>query len=80
METMKAGDNGVIEKLKRNDYVLLLNNYYIIDDFDSKIKISELRSRCMELYNTWAARATLPKDRRNSDRDIVISSSDDDNK
>ena len=24
METMKAGDNGAIEKLKRTDYVLLL--------------------------------------------------------
>ena len=28
METVKAGDNGVIEKLKRNDYVLLINHYY----------------------------------------------------
>ena len=31
METVKAGDNGVIEKLKSNCYVVLLNNYYIID-------------------------------------------------
>ena len=34
----------------------------------------------MVLYNTDAARATLPNDRRNTDRDIVISSSDDDDK
>ena len=34
----------------------------------------------MELYNTGAARATLPNDRRNTDRYIVLSSSDDDDK
>ena len=35
-------------------------------------------SRCMELYNTGATCATLPNDRCNTDRDIVLSSSDDD--
>ena len=75
---MKAGDNGAIEKLKMNDYVLLLNHYYRIDEFDSKTKIAALRSRCMELYNIRAAHATLPNDRRNTDRYIVISSSGED--
>ena len=32
----------------------------------------------LELYNEGAARAKLPNDRRNTDRDIVLSSSDDD--
>ena len=49
MELMKAGDNGAIEKLKSNYYFLLLKHYYIIDDFDIKIKLAALRSRCMEL-------------------------------
>ena len=78
METVKAGDNGMIEKLKRNDYVLLLKHYYRIDDFDSKMKIAALRLRCMELYSTGVARATLPNDWYNTDRDMVLSSSDDD--
>ena len=79
LETVKAGDNGAIEKLKSNYYMLLLKHYYRIGDFDSKMKIEALRSRCMELYNTGASCATLSNDRHNTDRDIVISSSDDDN-
>ena len=59
---MKAGDNGDIEKLKMNDYILLLKHYYIFDDFDSKMKITTLRLGCMEIYNTGAAHATLPND------------------
>ena len=42
------------------------------------MNIVALRSRCMDLYNTGAARATLPNDRSNSDGDIVLYSSDDD--
>ena len=78
METVKAGDNGAIEKLKSDDYVILLKHYYRIDDSESKMKIAALRSRCLELYDTGAARSILPNDRRNTDRDIVISSSNDD--
>ena len=77
METVKSGDNGVIEKLKSKDYVLTLKYYYRIDNFDSKIKMAALRSICMDLYNKGAARATLTNDRRNTDREIVLSSSDD---
>ena len=44
METVNAGDNGAIVKIKRNDYVLLLRFYYRIDDFDSKMKIAALGS------------------------------------
>ena len=80
METVKAGDNGTIEKLKRKYYVLLLKHYYMIGDFYSKMKIAALRSICMELYNTGAARTTLPNDWHNTDRDIVLSYSDDDDK
>ena len=80
METVKAGDNGAIEKPKINYYIPLLKHYYIIDDFDSKMKIAAFRSRRMELYNTRAARATLPNDRCNTNRDIVISLSDDKDK
>ena len=42
------------------------------------MKIAALRSRCIELYNTGAARATLPNYWRNTDRDIVLSYSNDD--
>ena len=34
----------------------------------------------MEIYNRGAAHATLPNDRRNTDREMVLSSSDDDGK
>ena len=80
METVKSGDNGAIEKLKSNDYVLILKYYYRIDEFDSKMKMAALRSICMELYNTGAARTTLPNDLQNTDREIVLSSSDDSGK
>ena len=80
MGTVKAGDNGAIEKLKMNDYILLLKHYYIIDDFNSKTKIAKLRSRCMEIYNTRAACAALPNDWCNNDRYILLSSSDEGNK
>ena len=78
METVKLGDNDAIKKIKRNYCVLLLKHYYIIDGVDSKNKTSALRSRCMENNNTGAARATLSNDRRNADRYIVLSSSDED--
>ena len=75
---MKAGNNGVIEKLKSKDYVLTLKYYYRIDNFDSKMKMAALRSICMDLYNKGAARATIPNDHHNTDRDIVFSSAYDD--
>ena len=43
MESVKAGDNGAIKKLKRYDYVLLLNHYYIIYDFAGKTKTAASR-------------------------------------
>ena len=42
-----------------------------------KMKIGEVLT-CPGLTVSRAARATLPNDRRNTDRDILLSSSDDD--